>query len=241
MVSLSVSCSTSSSNHQQDAGSADRAQSCYWQLEMGHYALPHFSFLLTTPDGQAQSPPNPSHPLPGAFAPPPINDFEGQVVSQSGNQLTVDSCNPTFPCQPSLYHFTVCSGYGTCEATGPGAALSIPIPIGRRVRVVWHLDNDVPGFCPGLYYLAIYDGEPGPSQGNLFFVGSGGRKDSTTNSVSPNPMKDLPFSVATEHLWCGITPTDGPGSGWWDDFAFIFAPKSGTSAPLRLATGESGT
>jgi hypothetical protein len=210
---------------------------------MGRYALPHFSFLLTTPDGQEQSPPSYYNPLPDGSNPWPINDFEGQVVSQSGNQLTVDSCIPTLPCQPSLYRFTVCSGYGPCQAIGSGADISIPVPGGRRIRVVWHLDNDVPGFCPGLYYLAVYDAEPGPSQGNILFLGSGGRPNSTTSTYAfgPNPMKDLPFSVTTERLWCGTAPSDAPGSSWWDDFAFVFTAKSGTSTPLRLATGESGT
>jgi hypothetical protein len=275
VVSLLVSCSTSSSNPQQEAGEdvpsvseepetappdgssggccpappdgasgddrlADRAQSCYWQLPGGQWVLPHFRFLLTTPDEQAQSPSCSYNSPPDTSAPWPINDFEGQVVGQSGNQLTVDACNPTLPCQPSLYRFTVCSGYGTCEATGPGAAISIPIPVGRRVRVVWHLDYGG-AFCRTLYYLAIYDAEPGPSQGNLFFVGSGGWPNSTTsNNPASNPMKDLPFSVTTERLWCGTVPTDAPLYPW-DDYAFVFSPKSGTSAPLRLATGESGT
>ncbi len=38
-------------------GPADQQNACYWQRSGGRYALAHFVFLLTTPDGQAQVPP----------------------------------------------------------------------------------------------------------------------------------------------------------------------------------------
>jgi hypothetical protein len=215
----------------------DSALSCLWQKSGGRYGLSHFTFLLTTPDGRPQSPP--TYGTPDGATPWPINDFEGTVTSQVGNQLTVDSCIQPAPCQPSPYRFVVCNGaFGACKAVDTGANISVGVSVGRRVRVVWHLDNDVPGFCPGLYWLAVYDAETGPTKGNILFLGSGGRAAST-GGVAANPMKDLPFSVATQALHCGPPAQDAlswPG----DDYAFLFTSKTGTGTPLRLETGQFG-
>jgi hypothetical protein len=160
------------------------------------------------------------------------------VTSQVGNQLTVDSCVASAGCEPSLYRFVVCNGaFGACQAVDTDANISVGVPVGWRVRVVWHLDNDVPGFCPGLYWLAVYDAETGSTKGNILFLGSGGRSNGTSG-VAANPMKDLPFSVATEALHCGAAAQDALSwSG--DDYAFVFTPKS-AGTPLHLATGQSG-
>jgi hypothetical protein len=219
-----------------ETGAVDRPQSCLWQKSGGRYALRHFTFGLTTPDGQAQALPN--IPTTDGGAQWPIHDFEGVVTKQAGNQLTVDSCDPSLPCQPSPYRFVVCEGaYGGCSAVDSGAAIAMGIPVGRRVHVVWHLDNDVPGFCPGLYFLAVYDAEPGRTRGNVLFVGSGGRSAST-GSGTPNPLSDLPFSVATEPLHCGGEKPEVAIFG--DDYRFVFTPKSGAGMPLLLETGQSG-
>jgi hypothetical protein len=85
--------------------------------------------------------------------------------------------------------------------------VSINSRSGRRVRVVWHLDNDAPGYSRGLYFLAIYDREPSSGTGNILFVGSGGRRDSVTSGAQ-NPLKDLPFSVSSQALGCGQPPMD---------------------------------
>jgi hypothetical protein len=220
-------------------GPVDQRNACYWQESGGRYMLPHFTFLLTTPDGQAQTPPR-GKPGQDAAGPTwPINDFVGQVASRGGNQFTVDSCVPPATCEPALYRFTLCnvSGMGGCGAVDSPAPIELPVPVGRSVRVVWHLDNDVPGWCPGLYFLAVYDAEPGPGHGNLLFLGSGGRQGSTGGTA--NPLKDLPFSVATERRWCDQVASDAPYSLAADDYSFVFSPKNGGSA-LRLGTGESG-
>ncbi len=220
-----------------DGAGPDKAQTCFWQSSGGGYSLKHFSFLLTTPDGQAQSPPSYySAQDAGAWQ---INDFEGQVESESGNLLTVDGCVAPAPCLPALYRFTLCDSLqGACKAGDSQAAIQLGIPLGRRVRVVWHMDNDVPGFCPGLFWLAIYDAEPGATQGNLLFVGSGGRQPNATGP-SPSPLGDLPFSVNLRALSCGGTARDGSFS-MADDYAFLFSPKSGAGTTLQVATGETG-
>ena len=214
----------------------DAARSCYWQASSGRYGLEHFAFLLTTPDGQAQSPPNRySTPDGSAW---PTNDFVGRIVNKSGNQFSVDSCLSAASCQPTLYHFALCDSL-SCSATDSAAPITLPVPIDRRVRVVWHMDNDAPGWCPGLYWLAVYDAEPGAPQGNLLFLGSGGRQPDTTGSPS-NPLNTLPFSVALKALACGGTARDA-SSAMGDDYAFVFSPKNGSGPSLQLATGESGT
>ena len=213
---------------------ADTAQGCYWQKFGGRYTLKHFTFLLTTPDGKAQLPPS-GMPVIDAGSPWPINDFEGLVVNNNGNQLTVDSCDPALPCQSALYRFTLCDGF-TCAAASSPAPVEAPIPIGRRVRVVWHLDNYT-SFCPGLYWLAIYDAEAGPTQGNILFLGSGGHEPSTATS-STNYFDTLPFSVSLRPLLCGPRPDGGIVVG--DDYAFVFTPKTGIGATVELQTGQSG-
>jgi hypothetical protein len=131
----------------------------------------------------------------------------GQIVSEggnllTGNLLTVDSCVSPASCQLSLYRFTLCDSLqGACRTQDSQAAIQLGIPIGRRVRVVWHMDNPVPGFCPGLFWLAIYDAEPGTTQGNLLFIGSGGRKPGEPGSAT-NLLADLPFTVALRPLYC---------------------------------------
>lgn len=215
-------------------GPGDGAQTCYWQTQGGRYGLKHFTFLLTTPDGQAQRPPS-GLPMVDAGS-WPINDFEGLIASKSGNQFAVDSCIPTDPCQSSLYRFTLCDGLYCAAASSP-AAIELPIPLGRRVRVVWHLDNYT-SFCPGLYWLAIYDAEPGPTQGNLLFLGSGGQQPTTVSSPT-NYFNGLPFSVAVRPLGCGNVKRDGGGLVG-DDYAFVFSPKSGAGATVELGTGQSG-
>lgn len=215
----------------------DGGQSCYWQVPGGRYMLNHFTFALTTPDGQAQTPPSLYPNAMDAGSPWPINDFEGRIVSQSGNRLSVDSCMTPGSCQPSLYQFVLCDS-SACKAGRSAGNIQLAIPIGRRVRVVWHLDNEVPGFCPGIYWLAIYDAEPAPSQGSILFLGSGGLKP--TAPGRPNGYFDaLPFSVRLEALVCGDARVDAPLMG--DDYAFVFSPKTGTGSTLRVATGESGT
>jgi hypothetical protein len=208
---------------------SDGPRACFWPTSYGMYDAKHFSFALTTPDGQAQSPPRTFGVDAGGW---PINDFDGQIASASGNQFTVDSCT-TGSCQPSLYRFTLCNTVsGSCSVSD--ATMRIGIPTGRRVRVVWRLDNDVPGFCPGLYLLVIYDAETGPTKGNVLFVGSGGRQSSS----SPSALAELPFSFTTKQLFCGEKRDGSVLIG--DDYAFIFTPKSGPGAPLQLGTGESG-
>jgi hypothetical protein len=219
-------------------GSGGMATSCYWQGSSGRSSFKHFTFLLTTPDGKTQSPPSTY-----SLTPPPDggigrdHDFQGLIAEKSGNQFTVDSCLPALPCQPSLYRFALCDSL-SCAAIASPAPIEIPIPVGRRVRVVWRMDNDAPGWCPGLYWLAIYDGEPGTTQGNLLFLGSGGY-DPNPDGAGAIPFQDLPFSVALKPLSCGRNPTD---ASWvlGDDYAFVFSPKSGAGLSLQLGTGESG-
>jgi hypothetical protein len=219
-----------------DGPGADGAQACYWQKPGGGWALPHFTFLLTTPDGKAQTPPS-GMPMLDAGSPWPINDFEGLIVSNSGNQLVVDSCDPTLPCQSALYRFTLCAG-SPCAAASSPASVEVPIPVGRRVRVVWHLDNYTV-FCRGLYWLAIYDAEVGGAPGNLLFLGSGGRQPSTATS-SNGYFNTLPFSVSLRPLLCGGSQRDG-GFFIGDDYAFVFTSSTSVGATLELQTGQSGT
>jgi hypothetical protein len=208
---------------------SDGPRACFWPTSYGMYDAKHFSFSLTTPDGQAQSPPRSLGVDAGGW---PINDFEGQIASASANQFTVDSCT-TGSCQPSLYRFTLCNTVsGSCSVSD--ATMRIGVPTGRRVRVVWRLDNDVPGFCQGLFFLGIYDAETGPTKGNVLFVGSGGRQSSS----SPSALAELPFSFTTKELFCGEKRDGSILLG--DDYAFIFTPKSGPGAPVQLGTGESG-
>ncbi len=205
-------------------------QKCYYKDLDSLTGLKRFRFSLTTPDGQAQSP----HDWVDAGT-WPINDFEGWLVEKKGNQLTIDSCPTPATCQASLYRFVLCDG-STCAAQSTPGSIDVPVPVGRRIRVVWHLESDS-RFCPGIFWLAIYDAEPGAGQGNLLFLGSGGRRPEATQS-SRNYMLDLPFSVAVEALACGFPGVAGaPG-----DFRFVFSPKSGgTGTTLKLATGENGT
>jgi hypothetical protein len=212
---------------------ADATSSCYYNVFSGRYMLKHFAFLLTTPDGQSQSPPTYLHPAPdgGGW---PIHDFEGRITEETGNQFSIDTCvSPG--CQPSLYQFTLCDSL-SCEPVASPAPVQLSVPVGRRVRVVWRLENNVPAWCPGLYWLAIYDAEPGASQGNLLFLGSGGRKPDPAGSDAV-PFQDLPFAVGVKPLGCGRTSTDAPAMG--DDYAFVFSPKSGVGTSVEVATGES--
>ena len=218
-----------------DSASADKAQTCYWQTQGGRYGLKHFTFGLITPDGQAQTPP-PGYPTVDAGK-WPINDFEGLMVSNSGNQFAVDSCIPPAACASSVYRFTLCDS-SSCAAAGSPAPIELPIPIGRHVRVVWHMDNYT-SFCPGLYWLAVYDAEAGDSQGHLLFLGSGGQEPPTANSPS-GYFNDLPFSVGVRPLSCGDVKRDAGGLVG-DDYAFVFTDKSGAWATVELATGESGS
>jgi hypothetical protein len=214
----------------------DTGKACFWQTPGGMYVLKHFKFLLTTPDGQEQSPPR-TYLTPDA-AVKPINDFEGRVASVEGNQFTVDSCLSPSSCQPSLYRFTLCGGsIGPCTADNLPTSLPTAIPSGRRVRILWYMENEVPGFCPGLYWLAVYDAEPGASKGNILFLGSGGYQPNATGA-SIKRLGELPFSVSLRALSCGSL---GDARRYGDDYAFEFTPKNGNGAPLRLATGETGS
>lgn len=166
-------------------------------------------------------------------------DFEGKVTIRTGNQLSIDSCLDAGSCSSSIYQFTICASSGNCQAVPSPAPVEVAIPIGRRVRVVWHLDNDAPGYSRGLYFLAIYDREPSSGTGNIFFVGSGGRRDSVTSGAQ-NPLKDLPFSVSSQALGCGQPPMDARSYLDADDYAFVFATKDASATSLQLSTGASG-
>jgi hypothetical protein len=218
-----------------DVSGAYDASACYWPTASS-YSLRHFRFTLTTPDGQTQSPPKiDTHVDAGGWA---IHDFEGKVVSKIGNQLNVDSCVASASCQPSNYHFVLCDSLaGNCSADSSPVAITAAVPRDRRVRIVWHLDNDVPGFCPGLYFLVIYDAELGATQGNILFVGSGGRQESGSGTAS-TPLQSLPFSVTTRALGCGQEKAAAIFEP--DDYAFVFTSNA-TSASLHLATGDSGS
>lgn len=222
-----------------EVGLGDGAGMCYWQREGGRYALPHFRFLLTTPDGKVQTAPTPlGFGLDAGDSAWPVSDFEGRIVDVSGNQFTVDSCVATATCQPSLYKFTLCAGDSVCAAEISAPSIVLGIPAGRRVRVVWHLDRDS-SFSPQLSFLALYDAEPGQGQGRILFLGSGGR-DSSQATWLANPLADLPFTVATRALGCGGSARDASTHSFGDDYAFVLTPKSGAGAALALATGESG-
>jgi hypothetical protein len=215
----------------------DAAAACQWQSAVV-YTLPHFRFLLTTPDGQSQSPPKGTNPTVDAGG-WPIHDFEGKVTSRVGNQLGVDSCMQPGSCAASFYQFTLCDSSSGCRTIASPAPIEAAIPLGRRVRVVWHLDNDVPSFSPGLYFLAIYDAEAGASVGNLLFAGSGGRSDS--KSGVSNPLQQLPFTVSTQALGCGRSQGGAGTMSDADDYAFIFAAKDGAAASLQLPAGQNGS
>jgi hypothetical protein len=215
---------------------ADTGKACFWQTPGGMYVLKHFKFLLTTPDGNEQSPPR-TYLTPDA-AVKPTNDFEGRIASVEGNQFTVDSCLSPSSCQPSLYRFTLCGGsFGSCKADELPTSLQTAIPSGRRVRTVWYMENETPGFCPGLYWLAVYDAEPGATKGNILFLGSGGYKPDSTGA-STKHLGELPFSVSLRALSCGNL---GDARRFGDDYAFEFTPRDGGGEPLRLATGETGS
>ena len=217
-----------------DGPTADGGKSCYWQKDGARYYLKHFTFTLVTPDGQAQSPPSNSSPQDAGSW--PIHDFQGQIASQSGGQLTVDSCLDPTACQPSLYRFTLCdAAYPGCQNQG---SIELSIPVGRRVRVVWRLEGGF-GFAPGLYWLAIYDAEPGATQGNVLFIGSGGYQP-PAQSQEDLDYEGLPFSVTLKPLSCGGTARDA-SMGVADDYAFVFSAKDGTGTSLQVATGETGT
>jgi hypothetical protein len=217
-----------------DGPTADGGKSCYWQKDGARYYLKHFTFTLVTPDGQAQSPSsNGSLQDAGSW---PIHDFQGKIVSKSGGQLTVDSCLDPTACQPSPYRFTLCdAAYPGCQSQG---SIGLGIPVGRRVRVVWRLEGGFV-FNPGLYWLVIYDAEPGATQGNVLFIGSGGYQPPAQGHEDPN-YKDLPFSVALEPLSCGGTARDA-SIYVGDDYAFVFSAKDGTGTSLQVATSETGT
>jgi hypothetical protein len=197
LVPLALSCS-----------SDEAAGVCHWPGASGS-DFQHFSFLLLTPDGQAQSPPT-SYAARPADAAWPINDFEGVIADQSGNQLAVDSCLSAPTCQPSLYRFVLCDSLPCVAAAAPAAI--------------------------GLYWLAIYDGEPGATRGNLLFLGSGGY-DPGPDPMGVTPFGELPFSVSTKPLLCGERDSSSsPG----DDYVMVFSQTGSTAQSLQLATGESG-
>lgn len=221
-----------------DAGDAEPGTTCIWQNTLsGRYQLEHFSFLLTTPDGQEQTPPSGR---PGQDAgSPQINDFEGRIVSVAGNRFSVDSCLSS-ACQPSLYQFALCSSLeSACRFDDSQSSIEMAIPSGRHVRVVWQISMDVPSFSPGLYSLAIYDSEPGATKGNLLFLGSGGNKPSSSGDSKIGPIA-LPFTVALHPLNCRDTTRDAFVPPDADDYAFVFK-SAGAALPLQLATGETGT
>ena len=221
-----------------DAGDADTAKACFWQTPGGRYTLSHFSFLLTTPDGQEQFPP--SGLAVGDAGSKPNNDFEGRLVSVDGNRFTVDGCLSPSSCQPSLYRFVLCSALqSACRLDASHSSVQIAIPSGRLVRVVWHMDMDAPGFSPGLFWLAIYDAEPSATEGNLLFLGSGGYKPGYAGGPTIDHLAELPFSVGLQPLNCGGLARDALPLG--DDYAFVFAPKNGQGATLQVATGEAGS
>ena len=225
----------------------DGGNACYWKIQGARYSLKHFKFNLTTPDGPAGF----SYPFDDRYdaGPPKTHDFEGRIVSKNGNQFTVDSCVSSSSdsgsgsgldagsCQPSLYQFTLCDG-PVCQAQTSTDGIALAVPIGRRVRVVWHLDMDVISFSPGLYWLAIYDAETAATKDTILFLGSGGR-DPRAGSWFPNYFADLPFSVTVKPLYCGQPVGDARSYGG-DDYAFLFTPKAG-GTPLQLGTRESGT
>lgn len=218
-----------------DVGSLDGGM-CYWQVQGARYSLKHFKFNLVTPEGPA------SFKYPSGYGYdaglPSTNDFEGRIVSKSGNQFTVDTCQASATCQPSLYQFTLCDS-SSCQSQASPAGIELSVPLGRRVRVVWHLEMDVPSFSPGLYWLAVYDAEAGATKGTILFLGSGGRNPNQSSGM-PNYFNDLPFSVAAKALSCGGTTRDASLHAG-DDYAFVFTPKPDDGRSLQLGTGESGT
>jgi hypothetical protein len=219
-----------------DAADADTAGACLWQTSGGRYTLDHFSFLLTTPDGQEQFPPSTARDS-GSY---PINDFQGRIVSAEGNRFAVDSCLSASSCQPSLYSFSLCNtSQSLCQLDSSHSSIQIAIPLERLVRVVWHMDMDAPGFSPGLFWLAIYDGEPGATNGNILFLGSGGYKPGYPAGATVNHLSELPFSVTLRPLNCGGSM--GDASPARDDYAFEFMAKNDAGVTLELATGEIGS
>jgi len=101
------------------------------------------------------------------------------------------------------------------------------------------MDMDAPGFSPGLFWLAIYDGEPGATNGNILFLGSGGYKPGSQGGTTVNHLNELPFSVALRPLNCGGSVRDAFPAG--DDYAFEFMAKNDAGVTLELATGEIGS
>jgi len=169
----------------------------------------------------------------------PINDFEGRIVSVEGTQFTIDSCLSASSCQPSPYRFTLCSSLGSpCQSSDLPTSLETILPQGRRVRTTWYMEREN-AFCPGLYWLAIYDAEPVATKGNLLFLGSGGYQPSYTGGDGRH-LDELPFTVALRSLRCEELRDSNP-EYWDNDYAFLFTPKSDDGPPLRLATGESGS
>jgi hypothetical protein len=142
---LAVGCSTSTEPTPiGDAATPDRPSdahqdslegpTCFWKT-LTRSTLPHFRFLLTTPDGQPQSLPTSFTSVDaGSWA---IHDFEGKVTSKVGNQLSVDSCVSPASCQPSVYQFTFCDPSATsCRASSSSSSpspMEAAIPLGQLV------------------------------------------------------------------------------------------------------------
>lgn len=209
---------------------------CHWQRDDGRYGLPHFRFLLTTPDGHPQTAPQLG--VDAGYPPWTIKDFEGRFSQGEGNQFTVDSCLAApASCEPTLYRFAVCTESNlSCRPDSAATPGPVSIPEGRRVRVVWDLVNDVPSFSPGLYWLGIYDAEPTPAKGSILFLGSGSYQPAASAN---GPWRDLPFSVSLRALGCGGRARDA-SIYVGDDYAFVFASLQAPAATLQVGTGESG-
>lgn len=205
------------------------ATGCLWQGYGDN--LRHFTFVLTTPDGL-------THVVTGGGG-GPTQLLDGRVTELAGNTLGVDTCLDPQSCQPNVYRFALCASRQCSATVGPGP-IDVGVAIGRHVRVAWRLDNYQPTYCPGLYWLALYDAEPGATEGNLLFVGSGGRNP-TPNAIASDviPFEELPFAIALAPLSCNHTNADTSGDTD-DDYAFSFSSKAAGGTPLRLATGESG-
>jgi hypothetical protein len=196
------------------------------EYSASHSVLAKFSLSVTLPDGSLQSCATLLSPDAGSGGPSPLSgEVSGWVTEVAGTAFSLDTCATGTGCSPEVYRFAIDS-----------PDLTVPVPLGRPVTVMWSLSSVVGRACPQV--LVVNDGLPSDVASGtwpaLWLAGA----DSTIQSSIP-----VPFSVVQQALSCNLNPSTthpcgGPSPP--DDYALVFTPASGDQ-PLSLATGKTGT
>jgi hypothetical protein len=174
---------------------------------------PGFAFTVTLPDGSTQSCHDAWSAGSAGNRAPQSGTISGWVSAADATSFAVDTCVSGSGCATETYQFAV-------EAP----ALSLALPIGRRVSVSWSIE----AYWGCTQSLVVADA----ASTALWFAGTDGLID---------PALPKPFSVATTAVSCSDpSQSDGCGGMLPGDYAFVFTPLSGAPS-LTLATGQTGT